>query len=189
MNLKSKGMVTQIGLFGRKNAGRSSLLKALAQHNNENIAAAASDLLEKPLELPLPGNVLFIDTSGVDDAEALGGLRIAAARPVMDRADLAVIVTEPGVWDQYEELLIRELTHRGIASIIAVTKADLFTGCNALYRIPHGYRGKAFAVSAVNGAGLESLVQAMIAAVPYSLEEKTAYSKGECFMNTGFDHI
>jgi [FeFe] hydrogenase H-cluster maturation GTPase HydF len=155
-----KGMRIHIGLFGRRNAGKSSLLNALTRQNASivsDIAGTTTDPVEKPMELLPLGPVLFIDTAGIDDMGALGEMRIAKTRQTLDRADIAIIVTEVGVWTEFEELLLRELAGRNATALIAVNKADLLTRGDAFYAVPAIYRNMAVAVSAMSGDGLSDL--------------------------------
>ena len=70
-----------IGIFGRRNVGKSSILNALTGQNVSIVSAIAgttTDPVEKPMELLPLGPVLFIDTAGIDDQGVLGELRISA---------------------------------------------------------------------------------------------------------------
>ena len=70
-----KGLRLHIGLFGRRNVGKSSLLNAITRQQVaivSNVAGTTTDPVEKPMELLPLGPVLFIDTAGVDDVGALG---------------------------------------------------------------------------------------------------------------------
>jgi small GTP-binding protein len=83
-----KGLRLHIGLFGRRNVGKSSLLNAITRQNVSivsDIAGTTTDPVEKPMELLPLGPVLFIDTAGIDDTGALGELRINKTRKVLDR--------------------------------------------------------------------------------------------------------
>ena len=93
-----RGMRLHIGLFGRRNVGKSSLLNAITRQNVSIVsefAGTTTDPVEKPMELLPLGPVLFIDTAGIDDVGALGELRADRTRQVFDRTDLGVVVTEP----------------------------------------------------------------------------------------------
>ena len=74
--------------------------------------------------LPL-GPVLFIDTAGIDDTGALGELRIHKTRQIFDRTDLGVIVSEAGIWGDFEERLVAELKARNVPVIVVFNKSDL----------------------------------------------------------------
>src|SRR5512133_3594301 len=90
-----------IGLFGRRNVGKSSLLNALTRQQVSLVseqAGTTTDPVEKPMELLPLGPVLFVDTAGLDDEGALGGARTDRSRAVLDRVDLAILVAGAGAW-------------------------------------------------------------------------------------------
>src|SRR5271157_5619348 len=116
-----------IGIFGRRNVGKSSILNALTGQNVSivsDIAGTTTDPVEKPMELLPLGPVLFIDTAGIDDQGSLGELRIERTRKVFDHVDLAIVVTDEGSWGDFERALIRELRTRNVPSIAVFNKSD-----------------------------------------------------------------
>lgn len=123
-----KSFRLHIGFFGRRNVGKSSLLNAIARQNVSIVSETAgttTDPVEKPMELLPLGPVLFIDTAGVDDIGALGELRIQKTRQIFDRTDVAVIVTESGIWGEFEESLYNEFKIRNIPILVVFNKSDL----------------------------------------------------------------
>lgn len=123
-----KSFRLHIGIFGRRNAGKSSILNALTQQEVSivsEIAGTTTDPVEKPMELLPLGPVLFIDTAGIDDEGALGEKRVAKTLAVFDRTDLGVIVTSFDNWGDYEEKLINEFKSREISFIVVFNKSDL----------------------------------------------------------------
>ena len=124
----SKGFRLHIGFFGRRNVGKSSLLNAITQQKVSivsEVAGTTTDPVEKPMELLPIGPVLFVDTAGVDDIGALGAQRIEKTRQAIGRSDVGVLVTESGVWSEFEEKLLAELRSHGIPVLVALNKADL----------------------------------------------------------------
>lgn len=122
-----KGLRLHIGLFGRRNVGKSSLLNALTRQETSIVsplAGTTTDPVEKPMELQPLGPVLFIDTAGIDDEGALGEQRIARTRQVLDRVDLGLIVCDRPVWGAFEEKLASELRLRGRPVIAVFSKSD-----------------------------------------------------------------
>ena len=124
----SKGFRLHIGFFGRRNVGKSSLLNAITQQKVSivsDVAGTTTDPVEKPMELLPIGPVLFVDTAGVDDVGALGAQRIEKTRQVIARSDVGILVTESGVWTEFEEKLLAELRAHNIPVLVALNKADL----------------------------------------------------------------
>lgn len=124
----AKGFRLHIGFFGRRNVGKSSLLNAITQQKVSivsEVAGTTTDPVEKPMELLPIGPVLFVDTAGVDDVGALGAQRIAKTRQAITRSDIGVLVTEAGVWGEFEEKLLAELRSYGIPVVVALNKVDV----------------------------------------------------------------
>lgn len=123
-----KNMRLYIGIFGRRNAGKSSILNALADQDVSivsSVAGTTTDPVEKAMELQPLGAVQFIDTAGVDDEGVLGELRIARTKQILDRVDLAIIVAAAGVWGEFEEVLAHELRNRNVPTIAVFNKTDI----------------------------------------------------------------
>jgi len=117
-----------IGLFGRRNVGKSSLLNAVTRQDAAIVSATpgtTTDPVEKPMELLPLGPVVFIDTAGLDDVGAIGELRIARTRRALERTDIGVVVTEAGRWGEFEDALLAQLRALAIPAIVAFNKADL----------------------------------------------------------------
>ncbi|MHC5083666.1 MAG: [FeFe] hydrogenase H-cluster maturation GTPase HydF [Planctomycetota bacterium] len=122
-----KGLRLHIGLFGRRNVGKSSLLNAIVRQQVSIVsehAGTTTDPVEKPMELLPLGPVVFIDTAGIDDEGALGGLRIQKTKQTLDRVDLGVIVSD-GIWGDFENHLIENLAERQVPVVIVFNKIDL----------------------------------------------------------------
>jgi len=154
-----------IGLFGRRNVGKSSLLNALTRQQVSIVSAepgTTTDPVEKPMELLPLGPVLFVDTAGLDDGGTLGAARNARSRAVLERVDLGILVAEQGIWGAFEAALLAELRARNIPIVVALNKADL-----ASDRALPALEGVAVvAVSALHGQGVDALREALLQAAP-----------------------
>ncbi|MFA5784142.1 MAG: [FeFe] hydrogenase H-cluster maturation GTPase HydF [Phycisphaerae bacterium] len=121
-----KSLRLHIGIFGRRNVGKSSILNALVGQYVSIVSdtpGTTTDPVEKVMELKPVGPVVFIDTAGLDDIGALGKARIAQTRKVIDRTELAVLVTDN--WTEYETKLVAMLREKQIPFVVAANKRDL----------------------------------------------------------------
>lgn len=161
-------MRLHIGLFGRRNVGKSSLLNAVVRQQVSivsEIAGTTTDPVEKPMELLPIGPVLFIDTAGIDDEGALGQLRIGKTRKAIDRTDVGVIITD-GRWDTFEEKLLAELTARAVPAIAVLNKADLQSPPASLTDRLAAQKIPVVIASATTGLGLEEFRRALLNTAP-----------------------
>ncbi len=123
-----RGFRLHIGLFGRRNVGKSSVLNMITRQQVSIVsefAGTTTDPVEKPMELLPLGPVLFIDTAGIDDIGALGELRVKKTVQVFDRTDLGVIVVAAGDWGDFEQGILDELKQRGVPIIVLFNKTDI----------------------------------------------------------------
>lgn len=131
LNSAPKGMRMCIGFFGRRNAGKSSLVNAITGQETSIVspkAGTTTDPVDKAMELLPLGPVLLVDTAGIDDDEGdgeIGLMRAERTRKVLDRCDMAVLVVEAGTWTAFEDELLDELLSRSVPTIIAFNKIDL----------------------------------------------------------------
>ena len=172
-----KGLRLHIGLFGRRNVGKSSLLNAITRQQVSivsNIAGTTTDPVEKPMELLPLGPVLFIDTGGVDDVGALGEMRIARTRAVFDRTDLGVVVTAAGEWGAFETELVHELTTRQVPVIVVMNKSDLGQASEALMVELRAQKLTVVQTTASTGEGIGELKQRLVETTPADFLEGSA---------------
>jgi [FeFe] hydrogenase H-cluster maturation GTPase HydF len=165
----SKSFRLHIGIFGRRNAGKSSILNALTNQEVSivsEIAGTTTDPVEKPMELLPLGPVLFIDTAGIDDTSALGEKRIQKTMQVFDRTELGLIISKADEWGEFEELILNELKDRDIPTIVVFNKCDL--------AVEERFQAKSFSeekipvvkTSAITGFGMLDLRQAILNRAP-----------------------
>ena len=164
-----KGFRLHIGLFGRRNVGKSSLLNALTRQTVSivsDIAGTTTDPVEKPMELLPVGPVLFIDTAGIDDVGALGEMRVQKTRQVFDRTDVGVIVAIAGEWGDFEEAILTELRERGIPVIVVFNKTDVARTDAAQESRIKELQVHCVEASAVRGEGILELREALVRSAP-----------------------
>lgn len=184
MQTTPKSLRITIGLFGRQNVGKSSIVNTLTRQPVSIVSpvkGTTTDPVEKAMELLPLGPVLFIDTAGVDDEqEILGALRANTTHTMLSRCDCALLVYEAGAWGEPEEELLTRITDEHIPVIVVANKADLIayagsadaTGANAADTvpaldpaIPH------ILVSAQTKQGFDTLFDTLLTTLPESLLE------------------
>ena len=169
MRSTPKNMRLHIGIFGRRNVGKSSLLNAITRQAVSIVSAEAgttTDPVEKPMELLPLGPVLFIDTAGIDDEGALGEARVARTRAILDRADLAILVAEDGHWGRFEAGLLDEFSQRYLPVLVALNKCDLRPAGETIPESLRRHEIPVVRLSATTGQGLQDLRQALLDLAP-----------------------
>ena len=123
-----KSMRLHIGIFGKTNVGKSSLLNRITGQDIaivSEIAGTTTDVVEKSMELLPIGPVTFLDTAGIDDKSALGAERIEKTMKILNRTDVAVVVCDYNGVDEYEKGLIEKFNELKIPFIVLVNKTDI----------------------------------------------------------------
>ena len=158
-----------IGIFGRRNAGKSSILNALAGQSVSivsEVAGTTTDPVEKPMELLPLGPVQFIDTAGIDDTGALGTERIERTRQATERTDLAVIVVGDGHWTPFEQQLSDGFRQRQVPLVVVFNKSDLGDPSTEARQTLESAKQAFVNVSALKGTGIGALRQALLQTAP-----------------------
>lgn len=129
MNETPKGERLHIAFFGKRNAGKSSLVNAFTGQSLSivsEVKGTTTDPVYKAMELLPIGPVMIIDTPGIDDEGDLGKLRIEKAMQVLHKTDLAIIVADAALPLGEEELtLLQSAKEKKIPYLIAYSKSDL----------------------------------------------------------------
>lgn len=169
MQATPKGMRIHIGIFGKRNVGKSSLLNALTKQDISIVSETAgttTDPVEKSMELLPLGPVLFVDTAGIDDEGALGLQRVEKTKKVIDRIDLAIVVCDSSGFDKFETLLIEEFKTRKTSFIIVVNKTDEGEISQSALEDIKKYDVQIVYTSALQAKGIDDLKEAIIKNVP-----------------------
>ncbi|MFB5678394.1 [FeFe] hydrogenase H-cluster maturation GTPase HydF [Paenibacillus terreus] len=178
MNDTPRGERPHIAVFGRRNAGKSSLINAFCGQGVSivsPVSGTTTDPVYKAMELLPAGPVLLVDTAGIDDKGELGQERIRKTMNILHKTDLALLVidAEAGAGD-FECELMRTLKAAGIPVIIVLNKIDLLTegtrspeeyGTGILARLEAEASDRWFPVSTFSGYGIDALKQAVAGAL------------------------
>lgn len=167
MQKTPKGLRLHIGIFGRRNVGKSSLLNRLTGQDVaivSDVAGTTTDPVEKPMELLPLGPVLFVDTAGIDDVGALGQMRIDKTRKVFQRTDLAVLVSIAGQWGDFENEILQQLVELKTPTIIVQNKIDEANESSELPELDAEY--PTARTSAATGEGIDELRRLLIKCAP-----------------------
>lgn len=117
-----------IGIFGKRNAGKSSLINAITGQNLAIVSEAkgtTTDPVYKAMELLPMGPVMIIDTPGIDDEGVLGNLRIQKAYQVLNKTDIALVIIDAAVGPSAEDLrLIKRINAKKIPLLIVINKCE-----------------------------------------------------------------
>lgn len=156
---------THIGIFGRRNSGKSSLLNALTGQEAalvSDVAGTTTDPVYRAMEVYPIGPCVWIDTAGFDDEGELGAQRVQKTEEVLQKIDAALLVVTAGQQDCSLELHWLELcTARKKPVVIVVNKTDLSE------EIPAPLREKqVIRTSAKENRGIDEVRQALAAALP-----------------------
>lgn len=151
---------THIGIFGKRNAGKSSLINAITGQNYaivSDVLGTTTDPVLKSMELLPLGPVVIIDTPGLDDEGELGALRIQKAYQILNKTDIAVLVIDAssGVTKEDSEILKR-IHEKEIPCVIVVNKSDICPNCN-LEDLPLPDSNSAILVSSKTGEHIHEL--------------------------------
>ena len=169
LNETPKGERLHIAFFGKRNAGKSSLINAFTGQELSIVSdtkGTTTDPVLKAMELLPLGPVMIIDTPGIDDEGELGSLRVQKAMQVIRKTDVMVIVTDCTLpLDETEQQLISLAVAQKIPYVIAYNKSDL----------PHPTsmeQEAAVFTSSVSGEGIDALKQQIISVAFQKNEER-----------------
>lgn len=166
-----KGSRLHIAIFGRRNAGKSSLINALTNQDISlvsDIPGTTTDPVYKAMEILPLGPVVVIDTAGIDDVGTLGALRIERTLQVLNKTDLALLVIAPELSiSDFEQQLIQQIKAKNIPVLVVLNKQDSAAfSVELLDSLQTALALPVQAVSAQTKQGIEQLKQAMIEQAP-----------------------
>lgn len=156
-----------IGIFGRRNAGKSSLINALTGQNiavTSEVAGTTTDPVYKAMELLPIGPVVFIDTAGLDDTGELGKLRIEKTYEVLRKCNLALVVidVESGI-TKFEMEFVEQLLKRKIPCVSVLNQCDKrMPGTDELEKLRQNLKTPLVCASCRSGMGIDDIKNQII---------------------------
>ncbi|HNY01562.1 MAG TPA: [FeFe] hydrogenase H-cluster maturation GTPase HydF [Bacteroidales bacterium] len=173
---KGRDAKPHIGIFGRRNNGKSSLINALTGQEIaivSEVAGTTTDPVKKSIEIAGIGPVVMIDTAGIDDTGELGMKRVGKTKEVLGLIDLAVLVIAGNEFADPEENLLRDFGSFDLPFVILHNKSDEAAITQALAEaIESRFGTRVIGFSAKHPVNLEEVIAALRAAIP-----ETAYHR------------
>lgn len=159
---KSKNDRLHIGIFGRRNVGKSSLINAISNQQIaivSEIPGTTTDPVKKSIELKNIGAVVIIDTAGIDDNDELGKLRVDKTYKTLEEIDIAILVIAENIFSDYEDNLIKKFNEYEIPFIIVANKSDIYKIDNELIdKVLSKYNIKIIEISAEKNNNIDILL-------------------------------
>lgn len=169
---KGKDTTPHIGIYGRRNYGKSSLINRLAGQNIaivSDVAGTTTDPVKKSFEITGFGPVILVDTAGIDDVGELGNLRIEKTLESIKNADLAILVIAENTFGSFEKQLIEEFKNTDTPFFILHNKQDKETLSEKLrFEIAAETEAEIIGFSNVDNSDIEPIIQLIKKTVPES---------------------
>ncbi len=125
---KGKENKPHIGIFGRRNVGKSSLINVLAGQELAIVSEApgtTTDPVKKSIEITGIGAAILIDTAGIDDIGSLGNMRVNKSKDIVKRIDVAILVISENHLGKYEKELVNDFHENKVPFIVLHNKSDI----------------------------------------------------------------
>lgn len=165
-----------IGIFGKRNSGKSALINALTNQDIalvSDVAGTTTDPVYKSMEIHGIGPCVFIDTAGFDDVGELGIMRVEKTKSAMEKTDIAIVVFSDNKIDE-ELSWVEELKHRKTPIIAIVNKADILTNTEELCEhIIKVCKITPIIVSAKAKTGIDKIQQEIMRLLPEDFEARS----------------
>lgn len=180
MQTTSSAERVHIAIFGRCNAGKSTLMNALTGQQTAIVSAqpgTTTDPVRKAMEINGLGAAVIIDTPGLDDTTLLGTERVARSAKILDQTDIALILFTDTNFET-ELQIMEECRVREIPTVVILSQADRLNNSEALAAdIARATDKKVITISALRGEGMEQLYEALRA---LRSEEQRLITEGFC---------
>lgn len=171
LNNTPQSIRVHIGLFGKRNAGKSSVINAITNQNVaivSDVAGTTTDPVFRAMEILPIGPCVLIDTAGIDDVGTLGELRINKSLDVLSKTDVALLIVDSYIGLSEEDIsLIKKFKSKKIPHVLVLNKIDKINNQNELILNTKKIVNCPIAcVSATDKIGIENLKQELINTLP-----------------------
>lgn len=166
-----------IGIFGKRNTGKSSLINAITGHTAalvSEIAGTTTDPVYKTMEIYPIGPCVLIDTAGFDDEGEIGNLRVEKTKEAILKTDIALLVLGDDNSYAIEKAWIADFNNRKIPVVVVLNKSDLISDMKKTSdRIEDSLGIKPIAVSAKLNKGIEQIRMELVRNLPEDYDART----------------
>jgi [FeFe] hydrogenase H-cluster maturation GTPase HydF len=167
---RGKDQKPHIGIYGRRNNGKSSLINSLAGQDIaivSELAGTTTDPVKKSFEITDFGPVILVDTAGIDDSGDLGDKRVDRTIKTLEIVDLALLVITHNSWGEYEDELIKKFKTLDIPFIIIHNKSDLQESTKEFRTDVKSFTGQdLFEFSSIDKRNYEELIELIRKTIP-----------------------
>lgn len=174
--MKGNDLKPHVGVFGRRNYGKSSLVNYLTGQNVSivsDVPGTTTDPVKKTMEIYGVGPIVWIDTAGIDDEGVVGRQRISKSLEMLDRVDLALILFTNNKFDAEEVSLVEGCRKKNIPYVLIYSQMDKFNpDMDLIDQIEHDFETSVFLLSVKDIRFRDRLLDAIRDSIP-----ETAYMR------------
>lgn len=171
LNQTPRSNRVHIALFGKRNAGKSSVINAITNQEIaivSNVKGTTTDPVYKSMEILPIGPVVVIDTAGLDDVGELGSLRKKKTLDVLNKTDIALVVVDASIgMTEYDNFIIEKIKEKNIQLVVVLNKIDkIELDGEFVKEVKDNVKTTVVPVSALTKKGINALKNAIIKVIP-----------------------
>jgi len=178
----ARDLKPHIGIFGRRNVGKSSFINALTGLDVaivSEVPGTTTDPVKKSMEILGVGPAIIIDTAGIDDSGELGEKRIAKTLDVIKQIDCAILLITDNTFGEFEETLIRKFYKADVDCLIVYNKVDMEPLLNSTIKEIQQYTNSPIVeFSAKTNFNIKCVIETLKSIIPETAYQKPSLLKG-----------
>jgi [FeFe] hydrogenase H-cluster maturation GTPase HydF len=178
----ARDLKPHIGIFGRRNVGKSSFINALTGLDVaivSEVPGTTTDPVKKSMEILGVGPAIIIDTAGIDDSGELGEKRIAKTLDVIKQIDCAILLITDNTFGEFEETLIRKFYKADVDCLIVYNKVDMEPLLNSTIKEIQQYTNAPIVeFSAITNFNINCVIETLKSIIPETAYQKPSLFKG-----------